>query len=354
MAAFTTIDDAGLFFNTLLWTGTGSSHAITGVGFTPDMTWIKKRDGTTNHQVQDTVRSALTQGFTLYPNESDAQQEHGASITSWDADGFTLGTDGPVNGSSDTFAGWSWKAGTTTGIATNGSTTITPSSYSFNQTSRFSVLYYTGNATSGAGLAHGLGVTPTMVIFKNLQTTESWMVYQQYLQTPPENYAMQLNTTGQAASNSTNFNNTAPDSVNMILGNGAGTNSVNTFIAYCFADIQGYSKFGGYTGNGNADGPFIYTGFKPACIIIKISIGSGTGNWHIFDNKRLGYNVDNNFLYPNLTNAEDATDVIDLTSNGFKIRATEFGINADAKSLIYAAWAKSPFVNSEGVPNNAR
>ena len=221
------------YFNPLLWTGTGSSNAITGLGFTPDMTWIKKRDGTTNNQVQDTVRSALTQGFTVYPNETTMQQEHGASITSWDSDGFTLGTDGPVNGNTDTFVGWSWKAGTTSGIA--GSPSITPTSYSFNATSGFSVIAYTGNGTAGATIPHGLGVAPDMVIVKKLSSTSDWWVYHSKMDaTAPEDYHLVLNTAAARVNNNGEWYDTAPTSTLVTLGANTTTNTA-TFIAYCFS-----------------------------------------------------------------------------------------------------------------------
>jgi len=349
--AYTTVDDAGLFFNTKLYTGDGSTQSITGVGFQPDLIWGKQRtDSGANWFMFDAARGTanLLESDTAAVPDTDA-----TSLTAFDSDGFTLGAYAQSNENTKTMVSYNWKGGTTTGIDTTGST-ITPSAYSFNQTSRFSVIGYTGNATSGAKLPHGLGVTPTMAIFKNLQTTESWMVYQKYLHATPEDYAMQLNTQGAAADNVGNFNDTVPDSVNMTLGDGAGTNSANTFIAYFFADVQGYSKFSSYTANSNADGIFVYTGFKPAFVLIKATLGSI--NWNIFDTKRTPYNPEDP-LWANTTGSESSIGSynVDLVSNGFKIKTVSSQVNATSVDpYIYAAFAESPLVNSEGVPTNAR
>ena len=354
MAAYTTIDDAGLFFNPTLYTGNGTAIgsgglAVTGVGFQSDFTWIKDRDATQGHVLFDVPRGATN---ILASNSSAAESNNTESLTTWGADGFTLGDKATVNNSGADFVSWNWKGGTTSGITTDGSTTITTSAYSFNQTSGFSVLAYTGNATAGAGLPHGLGATPTMIITKNLQTTDSWMVYHKYLHATPEDYACQLDTTGAAADNITNWNDTTPDSVNITFGDGGGTNSANTFVAYAFTDVQGYSKFGGYEGNGNVDSPFLYTGFRPAYILIKRT--DTTGSWWLFDDKRLGYNPNTYRLYANDTAADNTDQMIDFVSNGFKLRTTDNEMNASGGDFVYAAFAQSPFVNSSGVPTNAR
>ena len=350
MAAFTTIDDAGLFFSPTLYVGNdGTAHAITGVGFQSDFTWIKNRDALDFHILTDSAR-----GATKYLQSNDAAIEvtHAESLQSFNADGFTVGNIAQINTSPEDYVSWNWKAGTTTGIDTTGST-ITPTAYTFNQTSRFSAISYTGNATAGAKLPHGLGTTPIMIMTKNLQTTESWMVYHQDSDAVPEDYAMQLNTTGPNANNNTNWNDTAPDSVNITFGDGAGTNSANTFIAYCFADVQGYSKMGSYIANGNADGPFVYTGFRPAFVMTKAT--TGYINWNMFDSKRPPYNPEEP-LWANTTGTEASIGSydVDLLSNGFKARTLSSQVNSTSTPLyIFAAFAESPFVNSNGVPTNA-
>tara|TARA_R100001086_G_scaffold232617_1_gene153914 strand:- start:66 stop:1118 length:1053 start_codon:yes stop_codon:yes gene_type:complete len=350
MAAFTTIDDAGSFFSPTLYTGNTSTQTITGVGFSADFTWIKDRDATKWHSLVDTAR-----GYNkwVYSNDSAVEDTVTDRLTSWNSDGFALGANLETNTDTNDYVSWNWKAGTTTGIDTTGST-ITPSAYTFNQTSRFSAIAYTGNATAGAKLPHGLGTTPIMIIVKNLQTTESWMVYHQYSDAVPEDYAMQLNTTGPNADNNTNWNDTAPDSVNITFGDGAGTNSANNFIAYCFADVQGYSKMGSYLANGNADGPFVYTGFRPAFVMTKAT--TGYINWNMFDSKRPPYNPEEP-LWANTTGTEASIGAydVDLLSNGFKARTLSSQVNSTSTPLyIFAAFAESPFVNSNGVPSNAR
>ena len=346
MAAYTTIDNSGSFFNPKLYTGTGSELTVTGFGFQPDFTWLKDRSAVQHHQVYDSVRGA---GEVIYPNLINAEATVTQQLKSWTSDGYVIGTDGSVNTSSNLYASWNWKMGTTSGIDTTGST-ITPTGYSFDQTAGQSVIAYTGTGVA-ATVPHGLGVAPSLIITKSLVATQEWCVY--HVEMGATKY-MFLNETGAQATSSAYWNDVEPTSVLFSIGTAGPTNSSSAMIAYCFAQTQGYSAFGEYKGNGNADGPFIYCGFRPALLLIKIYAGSGTGNWYIFDNKRLGYNVDNNYLYPNTSAAEYTTDVIDLTSNGFKLRSTEFGINADGKSILYAAFAESPFVNSSGVPTNAR
>ena len=320
------------YFNTTLYTGNGTAigsggNAITGVGFQPDFTWIKQRNATNNHNLQN---SAV--GATKYVNSDRniAQVTNAESLTTWGADGFTLGNLGDVNGSGNTFVSWNWKGGTTSGIATNGSTTITPSSYSFNQTAGFSILKYTGNITSGAKLAHGLGATPSMIIIKCLDNADNWAVYNKGMDaTAPEDYALMLNVTDARDNSDSYWNDTAPDSVNITLGNGDLTNRAASLIAYCFAEVKGYSSFGSYTGTGDATiSPFIYTGFRPAFVVGKRLEGSE--DWNMWNDKALGYNVDNNKLYANLTTAEATADEIDLLSNGFTVSYTHLTLPTKA------------------------
>jgi hypothetical protein len=348
MAAFTAIDDAGAFFNIKLFTGDGVSQSFTDIGFDPDLVWDKARDAGEDWQVTDSVRGA-TKGIRC--NENYAQDTIAESLTAFQTGGYTLGSSNYWNYSTKLMANWCWKAGTTTGIDTT-STDITPSAYSFNQDTGFSVIKYTGNGLENQKLAHGLGAVPGMAFFKNLDATESWYVYHKNMDaTAPEDYYMVLNTATAKVNSNGAWYDTAPDSVNITLGNNAPVNGSGTpdYIAYFFTGKQGYSSFGTFTGNANADGPFIYTGFRPALIILKDTVAAQ--NWLLWDDKRLGYNPDNNPLLPSQASVAETNNEIDILSNGFKMRSATY--NA-ANIQIYAAFAQSPFVNSNGVPTNAR
>ena len=351
MAVYTTIDDAGSFFNPILYSAGSAPLAITGVGFSADFTWIKSRSYADNHNLFDTVRGATE---IIYTNMNAVQDTQAQSLQSWQSDGFTLGTRNDTNRSGQTFVSWSWKAGTTTGIA--GSPTITPTSYSFNATPGFSVIAYTGTGVA-ATLPHGLGVAPKMIIQKNLDDAENWQVY--HASMGATKYIL-LNDVGAEQINSTRWNDTEPTSTLFSIGTDSSVNySGEDMIAYVFADVQGYSKFGSYAGNGNADGPFVYTGFRPAFIVIKNADGVET--WNMWDNKRStsGTNLTNMNLAPSAVAAENTASapggqVLDLLSNGFKIRGTTTECNQSGYDMIYMAFAEAPLVNSEGVPVNAR
>jgi len=335
------------YFSTKLYTGTGSSLAITGVGFQPDFNWIKTRNDTQWHVLTDAVRGNTKN---IYSNSGDAEETNTNRIQSWDSDGFTLGTDGTTNGSGDTLVSWNWKAGTTTGIT--GSPSITPSSYSFNQTSGFSIIAYTGTGSS-ATVPHGLGVVPDMIIVKALSATTDWGVYHQYSNAVPEDYSLLLNVTNAAGDNNLAWDDTAPTSTVFSVAAGDTNATSVTHIAYCFAEIKGYSKFGKYQGNGNADGAFVYTGFRPAWIMIKRTDSSN--NWMMFDDKRDGYNNQNDFVLANSTAAESSSDdFFAILSNGFKLTATNAALNASGGTYVYAAFAEFPLVSSNDVPGVAR
>ena len=340
--AYTTIDKPTDYFNTKLYTGTGSAQSITGVGFQPDWIWIKQRSGTTHHKTSDAVRGATK---ALKPNNSDEEGTDGQGITSFDSDGFSLGTGGDYNGSSNTQVAWNWLAGGSASSNSNGSIT---SSVSANTTAGFSIVSYTGTG-SNATVGHGLGVAPKMIFFKNRSGANNWNTYQESL---GAGQRMRLNTTGASESSTGFMNNTSPTSSVFTVGTSSDTNiSTNNYIAYCFAEKKGYSKFGKYTGNESTDGTFVYTGFKPAFVMAKPS--SQTGSWSITDNKRLGYNGDNKRLYPNLTLAEES-QAYDLFSNGFKATTTSGNNNASGQTYIYMAFAEAPFVTSTGIPTTAR
>ena len=337
------------YFNTKLYDGTGSTNNITGVGFQPDWVWIKKRSASGQHQLFDSVRGVTKR---LYSDAGDAESTSATTLTTFGTDGFTVGSNSGINANGSNIVSWNWKAGTTSGISTNGSTTITPSAYSFDQSRGFSIVKYTGNGTAGAYLAHGLGAAPEIIFAKSTNLAgEPWQVYSKALGNDKRLF---LNLTN-AETSASEWNSTTPDSVNIRLGDGTHINSSgNTFIAYCFTPIQGFSSMGAYKGNGSTNGAFIYTGFKPAFIIFKRT--SGTDNWVMIDNKRLGYNELNYGLFPNTTAVEqtDSDNRFDLLSNGFKIRNSGGYTNTSGQDYLYMAFAEEPLVSSNGIPATAR
>ena len=325
------------YFNTKLYTGTGATNAITGVGFQPDFTWIKNRNVTTyDHRAFDVVRGANKK---IKPNTTEAETTTTQELSSFDLDGFSLGTENGVNASSTNFASWSWKAGGTASSNTDGSIT---SSVSANTTSGFSIVSYTGTGST-ATVGHGLGSTPKMMILRNLSEVKNWVVYHHILGNAQ---ALKLNTTDASASGLSNFNSTSPTSSVFTVGDSSNTNSSGqNMIAYCFAEKQGYSKFGSYVGNGSTDGTFVYTGFKPAFVILKASSAAGQ-NWMMFDNKRNEFNVMNKKLYADNALAEETSDYLDFTSNGYKLKTTSSDGNGSGTTYIYMAFAENPFVAS--------
>jgi hypothetical protein len=355
MAAYISFQPSD-FFSTKLYTGNGTAIgsgglAVTGVGFQPDFTWIKNRDQTDNNMLEDSVRGATKY---LVSNTNAAEATSAESLTTWGADGFTLGEDAAVNTNAEDYVSWNWKMGTTTGIDTTGST-ITPTGYSFNATTKQSIIKYTGNEVAGAKVPHGLGVIPQVVLVKRTQTTGDWQMYHAKQHTTPEDYYLALNSTAAAADNNSKWNDTAPDAVNFTLGDSGYVNGdASTYIAYCFADVKGYSKFGSYYGNSNADGAFVYTGFKPAYVLIKATVG--TINWNIYDTKRTPYNPEDP-LWANTTGTESSIGVynVDLLSNGFKARTTSSQVNSTSYDpYVYMAFAEEPIVSSNSKAGTAR
>jgi len=342
--AFATINKGSSYFNPVLYTGTGATNARTGIGFQPDWTWIKCRNTTDWHILTDAVRGATK---TIYSNSTAAETTQAQALQSFNTDGFTLGTSTEVNTNANTYVAWNWLGANTTASNTSGTITSTVSA---NTTSGFSIATGTFAAVSSQTVGHGLGVTPSMYIMKIRNTTENWVVYHKSL---GATQAILLNSTNGASSNIGYFNNTSPTS--SVVSFGSYFNSTNTFVVYSFAEIKGFSKFGSYTGNGSADGTFVYTGFKPAFLMVKRTDASGD-NWFLYDNKRPSYNLTVNRLYPNLSNSEDsnADYGYDLLSNGFKVRTSNTGWNASGGTYIYAAFASNPFVTSGGIPVTAR
>ena len=357
--SYSPIDKPTDFFNTLTYTGNGvDDTAKTGLGFQPDWNWTKQRSGAEWHTLIDSVR-----GVTKYINSNDTNAERTNSnfIESFDSNGFTLGSANDTNQNSQTYASWNWKAGTSfTNDASGTGIGSIDSAGSVNQDAGFSIISYTGNGNDDdtAKIAHGLGVAANMIIVKCRNAAGGWQTSSTSL---GFNNVLQLNETNAQASGTYAFGRTgvAPTSTVFTVsatsgGNHTNTNN-NTYIAYCFAEKKGYSKFGSYTGNGNADGSFIYTGFKPAFVMSKCTSHAGE-DWNINDDKRPGYNVIQNALLPNSSAAEVTASfqAIDTLSNGFKWRGTNDRVNASGKTYIYMAFAESPFVGSNFVPNNAR
>ena len=350
MAAFTAIDDAGSYYNTTLYDGTGASNAITGVGFAPDMVWVKNLASTTNQVIFDTVRGTTK---SWYANETDVEVTDANGLTAFGADGFTVGSWVQSNTSGNDYASWNWNMGTTTGIS--GSPSTTPTGYSFSAAAGQSIITYVGTSVAGGGpsatLPHGLGKAPEFIMVKNLtQGARDNNVYHEYI---GNTHRLYLNQDAASIASSSAWDDTSPTSTLFTVGGNEATNELDkNFAAYCFTSIQGYSKFGDYIGNGDADGQFINLGFRPAFLLIKRT--DGVANWYMFDNKRLGYNVDNNANRPDENWSRDTTDVLDLLSNGFKLKASSSSWNGSGDEYIYAAFADNPFVNSNGVPGTSR
>jgi len=342
--AYTTIKKSTDYFNTKLYTGNNSTNAITGVGFQPDWTWIKSTDGTYNNQTFDSVRGATK---SLVTNEAAAEITI-SGLTAFGTDGFTLGSDAQCN-SGGPFVSWNWLGANGTSANTDGSISSTVSA---NTTSGFSIVSYTGTGAN-ATVGHGLGVAPKMIIIRRLNVIASWRIFHQAIGNTKN---LRLNSTGAEQTSSTMWNNTSPTSTTFSLGSYDEVNGSSApHIAYCFAEKTGYSKFGSYVGNGQADGTFVYTGFKPAFVMIKAS--SATENWQMYDNKRLGYNVDNNMLRANLDSAQQTDDDIDILSNGFKLRRNSGAFNTSGSTYIFMAFAEEPLVansGTNGVPATAR
>ena len=333
-------------FNTKLWTGTGSENAITGIGFQPDWVWIKQRNTTRDHNEFDAVRGATKR---LYPNLTNAEETAAQVLKSFDSDGFTLGTDTSANQSSGTYVGWNWKANGAGSANSDGNANNVV--VSANTTSGFSIVQGDMNASGSWTFGHGLGVAPSLIFLRGQNVTSHWFMYHKSL--GAGNY-MTLNGTGASASNTTFMANTAPTS--SVFSMNAGTWSAGAgekIIAYCFAEKTGFSKFGKYVGNGSANGTFIHTGFKPAFVIIKRS--SDTGDWYMHDNKRDVDNPVDISLSANSDNADNTqNNILDLVSNGFKIRTTGTGYNNNGSTYIYMAFAEEPLVSSNNIPSTAR
>jgi hypothetical protein len=341
--AYTDIDFPAEYFNTVLWTGTGSAMSITGVGFQPDWVWYKGRSFAYNHGLFDVVRG--TSNF-LQSNSTDAEQVT-SGVTAFDSDGFSLGSDAGGVGSGVTFVGWNWKANGAGVSNTAGSITSTVSA---NTTSGFSIVSYTGTGAN-ATVGHGLGVAPAMIIVKSRSGVFNWGVYHESI---GNTKYLELNDTTATQTSSTFWQDTSPTSSFFSLGSNSTINqSSGTYIAYCFAEKKGFSKFGSYIGNGSTDGTFVYTGFKPAFVLMKRTT-TASYSWIINDNKRNIYNPGGLYLQPDTTLTESGPLAIDFLSNGFKQRNNSNTTNASGVVHIYMAFAENPFVTSTSIPTTAR
>jgi hypothetical protein len=342
----TSTTQANDYFNIALWNGDGAtSRAITGLSHAPNFVWIKKRTsgGTVNrdHVLYDIIRGT---GANLRSNQTNAESTGNTDeLKSFDSDGFTLGSGDNVNGATGTppYVGWAWRANGAGGSNTAGTITSTVSA---NTTSGFSIVTYTGNGSTSPypTVGHGLGITPKIYLVKRRDNIGNWVFWHTIVDNSLD--FMYLNTT---AANANSAIGTVPTSTVMTVGGADANASGSTYVAYCFAPVAGYSAFGSYTGNGSADGPFIYTGFKPRYLLTKESSASGQ-EWFIWDTARDTYNQMQNEIFPNSSAAENATGwtnqpFIDFTSNGFKLRSINTHINNSGSTFIYAAFAEHPF-----------
>jgi len=354
------------FVGIVTYTGNGvSGRKVSGYNFKPDLIWIKRRDPTAGHIIQDTIRGSSVYLGSDSPAGDSSTGGSGSSslaVQFFDRDGFTLGTGAGVNASGGTYVGWCWKAGgnsntfnindigySTAAAAGLTAGTITPTDASVNTKSGFSIVTWTGNGTAGATVSHGLGAAPSFIILKRRSGGgNSWGIYHSALGATK---VLQFDTNS-VFTDTTSWNDTSPTSTVFYLGTSLNTNT-GTYVAYCWAEIPGFSKFGIYTGNGSADGVTVITGFRPAVVLMKKT--SASSNWFIHDSGRNKYNAMTSILFPNLSDQEDNTyGYIDFLSNGFKLRFQNTDYNTSSATYIYAAYAEAPAQNLFGGQSNAR
>ena len=352
--AIPTIPNGKDYFNPVLYTGTGSDNAVTGVGFAPDATWLKRRDsGNADWGAYDTSRG-VTKAIKL--NKEDAESTESNGLKVFGTDGFTVGSSGDVNASGGTFVSFNWLLnGGTTSANTDGSISSTVQS---NTDSGFSIVQYTGTG-SNATVGHGLSSAPEWVMVKLLnQAAVSGFTVACTADPGGFNNYLYLNETTESRASSSTWNDTAPTSSVFSVGSSATVNlSTKNFVAYCWHSVDGFSKFGSYTGNGSADGPFIYTGFKPAWLMIKRT--NSAANWYIIDTKRDPINPTGQHNLNADTASDESSNAglasIDILSNGFKNRqGSGTGINDSGSTYIYMAFAEHPFVGDGTNPVTAR
>ena len=347
--AYSTINDPSAHFQTATYTGNGSTQSITNSGnsnLKPDFAWIKDLGSAFDHKLQDSTRGST---YTLESNTTTAAYNDTDAVTSFNTDGFSLGSNANVNDNTANLVAWQWKAngGTT---SSNGSGSIT-STVQANTTAGFSIVTYTGTG-SNATVGHGLGVAPDLIFVKLTSGSGDWTIYSSTL---GNTKYLRLNGDIAAGTQSTYWQDTSPTSTAFSIGTAGDVNtSSGSHVAYCFTSIQGYSKFGTFLGDGQTDGPFIYTGFKPAWVMTKNS--SSAGGWAIMDAGRNPNNVQNKYLIANTADvqATGSSFDIDSNSNGFKIRANNGNINANGDSILYMAFAENTLVGTNNIISLAR
>ena len=348
--AYTTIDNPELYFQAKIYTGNATARAITLDGsenMQPDWIWFKQRSGTENHNLFDSVRGV---GKQLESNANSAETATSLQ-TAFGTNGFSINDAAELNASGSTYVAWNWKAGTSfsndasaTGIGT------IDSAGSVSDTSGFSIVSWSGTGSNGT-IKHGLSTVPKMIIVKSRSHSKDWTVYHSTL---GNTKWIELNAQTAEQSSSNRWNNTSPTSSVFTVATDSSVNASGyTYIAYCFAEKKGYSKISSYVGNGSTDGSTIFCGFKPAWILTKKSSGSGD-SWNLLDTKRNTFNPGDKRITPDTSDAEATTTQYDILSNGFKARATTGAVNTSGATYIYMAFAESPLVNSNGIPNNAR
>ena len=339
--AYTDIDKPTDYFETELYSGSSSDVTMNALDFQPDWVWLKKISSSGDNLTYDSVRGTNKRLTINGTDEEVDRSSNNDELKSFNSDGWTLGTyNSNVTGAGSNCVSFNWKAG---GSASSNSDGSAASSVSANTTAGFSIVSYTGNETAKT-IGHGLGAIPQIVVTKNRSTAGQWAMYNRNL---GANKNLHLEVTDAAASSSAVFNDTESTSSVFSVGNASMTNNNGSnFIAYCFAEKQGYSKFGSYTGNGSSDGVFVYTGFRPALVIIKRTDNSSGGNWLLLDSVRDDINAVGKNLYANVNDAETSTDRCDFVSNGFKLRQSGTTVNTSSGTYIYMAFAEAPFVTA--------
>ena len=326
-----TIADPSAYMDVVLYTGNGSTQSISGLSFSPDLVWYKVRSATNHHILEDTIRGA---GKFLATSQNNKEGTSTNTTTSFNSDGVSIGNNSTINTNTSSYVAWFWDAGASTATNTDGSTT---SSVRANPTSGFSIVTYTGTGAN-ATVGHGLNAAPQVVIVKDLSAGYNWQMAHSALGADVS--ALPNTTTTPADYNA--WNNTRPTSSVFSLGSVNGVNrNGNEHIAFCFSAVESYSSIGSYDGNGDADGPFIYTGMRPAWIVIRRS--NSTGNWIMVDNKREGYNQDNEHLLMQSNGPESTSSFVNIFSDGFRITSTDTNVNASGSNYLYIAFAEYPF-----------
>ena len=338
--AYTTVNKSTDYFNIKLYTGNGSTQSITGVGFQPDFTWIKRRDASAGHKLTNSVRGT---DYHLVANNSNAEYNESNILTAFGTDGFSVGNSSDVNNNGNSYVSWSWKGGGSSSSNSDGDVTSTVSA---NQTAGFSIVSVSNLNSNSFG--HGLGAEPELILSKRTDNTANWRVYYKGISSGDSLF---LNTTATPTAEASAIASANATTVTVTGSGNGGSAGTGTAVYYCFAPKKGYSKFGTYTGNGSADGAFVYTGFKPAFTIIKRT--SGNDNWALHDNRRPGRNPNDAVLRSNLADAEyGGSQGVDYLSNGFKARQNDGEFNNSGETYIFMAFAEEPLVGDN--PATAR